>query len=160
MDLATLIVTAKGDRSYDRLAADCGGSPGAARLQQLATRPVRNFPDPPTIASLASGLGVSQRTVVLAAAESLGIDVGEGVGSLATLLPPSAADLTERQVAAVLGVVRAMADPASKPAGTDEAGPTEDPRATITAIDERRARPPAEKRAARRPKDGPPQDYT
>lgn len=144
MNLATLIVTAKGDRSYDRLAADCGGSPGAARLQQLATRPVRNFPDPPTIHALAMGLGVAERTVVLAAAESLGIEVDAGDGALAQLLPPAASHLTERQISAVLAVVRAMVDPV-------------DASATITAIDERRRRAPAEKRAARRPQDGPSQ---
>lgn len=108
MNLADLIRTAKGDRSYDQLARDSGGKPSAARLQQIATIPLKNFPDPPTIRSLARGLRVTESAVVLAAAESLGLDVRVSGSRLTALLPAGVEDLTDDQVTAVLGVIQTM----------------------------------------------------
>jgi hypothetical protein len=108
MDLAELIRSTKGDRSYDDLARDAGGTPGRQRWQQLATSPIRNFPDPPTIRSIAGALGVTQRTVVLAAAESLGLDTGTPGGLVEQLLPPGLDDLPEDEQRALLGVARVL----------------------------------------------------
>ena len=108
MDIAALIRSTKGRRSYERLADDCGGKLTAARLQQIATKPPREFPEPATIRALTLGLRVGERHVILAWAESLGLDVGESQARLAQLLPPSAADLDDDQTAAVLAVVNAM----------------------------------------------------
>lgn len=75
--LAQLILDRKGGRSFERLSEDCGGTPAGRRLQQLASesRPMKNFPDPDTIAAMARGLGVSTTEVVLASARSLGVKV-------------------------------------------------------------------------------------
>ena len=67
-----LILDRKGDRTYDRLSRDCGGVPSDKRLHQMATRPIRNFPDPDTIQGLARGLNVSALSVLVAIANSLG----------------------------------------------------------------------------------------
>lgn len=109
MNLAALINEMKGDRSYERLARDCGGRPTAGRLQQIATSDLSAFPDPETIANLATGLRVSQRTVILAAAESLGLSAGESRSKLMEWLPADRLDeLNGEQVRAILAVVHAM----------------------------------------------------
>lgn len=118
MNLAELIRSTKGDRSYEQLARDCGGRPTSQRLQQIATTQLKAFPDGETILNLSRGLAVEVRTVVLAAAASLGLPVG-GSTHLADLLPPAAAHLTDRQVAAVRAVVNAMNDPTERSGGDD-----------------------------------------
>jgi len=72
-DLATLIAQRKGDRSYERLASDCGGDPKPKRIQQLATSELLRFPEPGTIRGLSRGLLVPISDVVLACARSLGL---------------------------------------------------------------------------------------
>ena len=73
MKLSELLNERKGDRSYEALERDCGGVPKAARLQQIATKPPKTFPDPDSIRGLARGLRVPERVVLAAAAESLGL---------------------------------------------------------------------------------------
>lgn len=107
MKLDELIRTTKGGRSYVALARDTNGKLGAARWQQIATRPLRTFPDPGSIVAIAGALRVSQRTVVLAAATSLGLQV-DSRSQLIDLLPDKAADLSPECVAAVLSVVHSM----------------------------------------------------
>lgn len=81
--LETLILDRKGTRSYDELSRACGGTPTAKRLHQLVTRPMKAFPDPDTIKGLSRGLKASNTDVLLAAARSLDIPVGEyGAGAL------------------------------------------------------------------------------
>lgn len=70
-----LILDRKGARSYERLSRDCGGVPSDKRLHQMVTRPIKSFPDPPTIQGLAQGLNVSVMQVLAALAKSLGINV-------------------------------------------------------------------------------------
>lgn len=109
MDIAELFRATKGDRSYDDLERACGGEPSSQRLQQIATTKPKEFPRQETIRALSRGLGVSERAVIMAYAESLGFDT-EGTSSrLAELLPAAAAQLSDEQTAAVLAVVRAMA---------------------------------------------------
>lgn len=136
MDLAQLITATKGDRSYESLARAGGGVPGAKRWHQLATLPIRNFPDPPTVRALSRALGVTETTVVLAAARSLGLEVSGSDNDLATLLPSRAGQLTAKQVAAVRQVVMAMAEP------EDDTG------ATVTRLPSRRRESTPEERAA------------
>jgi len=94
--LAELITERRGERSYGRLAQDCGGYPTAKRLQQLVAKPLTNFPDPDTIRGLVLGLGCSATEITLAAARSAGLPVvaGEDPSALtiagAGLLPPHA----------------------------------------------------------------------
>lgn len=95
--IETLILNHKGDRSYDKMARDCGGIPTAKRLHQMVSRPIRNFPDPDTIKGLARGLQVPASEVVAAIARTLGIDMGEEPTALvlpgAKTLPQSSQDL-------------------------------------------------------------------
>jgi hypothetical protein len=77
-NLAVLIADRKGTRSYDRLAEDCGGTPSSGRLHQMATRPLKNFPDPDSIRGMANGLGVTVTDIVMAAARSLDLPVYTG----------------------------------------------------------------------------------
>src|SRR5690349_16777204 len=112
MDLSALIDVHRGGRSYPELARDCGGSPTDKRLQQLVREPIKNFPDPSTIAALARGLRVTQAVVVLAAAESLGLDVRTSTPRLVELLPATASGLSEQQAAAIAHLVSAFTEPA------------------------------------------------
>lgn len=112
MDLAELIERTKGDRSYEQLADASGGSPSRQRWQQLGRQTSSaGMPDPGTIKTIASVLGVAERVALLAAARTAGLVVDEEGTPLGTLLPPSARQLTDRQVAAILSVVRAMLEP-------------------------------------------------
>ena len=77
--LADLISDAKTrlGYSYESMSKACGGVPGAGRLHQLATKPLRTFPDPDTINGLARGCKVSPLDIIKASARSLGINVSD-----------------------------------------------------------------------------------
>ncbi|WP_143153984.1 hypothetical protein, partial [Rhodococcus rhodnii] len=77
-NLAGLISDRKGTRSYEKVSQECGGTPTAKRLHQLANQPQKNFPDPDTIRGLAQGLGVTITEVVMASARTLGLPVYTG----------------------------------------------------------------------------------
>jgi hypothetical protein len=77
-DLADLILTRKGSRSYERLSKDCGGNPTANRLQQLATKGLNEFPTPDTIRGMSRGLGATVTDVTMACARSLDLNVRSG----------------------------------------------------------------------------------
>lgn len=96
--LAELIIERKGERSYGRLAEDCGNYPTRKRLQQLVAKPLHNFPDPDTIKGLGIGLGASVTEVTLACARSTGLSVaGSDPSELciagAGELPPASQEL-------------------------------------------------------------------
>ncbi|WP_193613119.1 hypothetical protein [Nocardioides lijunqiniae] len=110
MDLSELIDTHKGRRTYPELSRDCGGTPSGKRLQQLVKDPIKNFPDPPTMKALARGLRVPERAVVLAAAQSLGLEVRDTMPRLFQLLPTTANDLSEQQAAAIAHLVDAIVE--------------------------------------------------
>lgn len=110
MDLAELIRSHKGDRSFKELQRACGDYPSDKRLQQLATKPPRNFPDPPTISALARGLRVPAVTVVLSAAESLGIDVRRAAPALLDRLPAGVDKLTEEQTRVLVDMARSFVE--------------------------------------------------
>ncbi|WP_032402444.1 hypothetical protein [Rhodococcoides fascians] len=103
--LGELIADRKGTRSYERLSTACGGTPTAKRLHQLATKPQRNFPDPPTIKGLAQGLGVSVTDVVMAAARMVGLSVGVG-NDPHSLTLPNAGELPASAREAIESVTR------------------------------------------------------
>lgn len=110
MKLNELIRDRKGDRSYETLERDCGGTPKAARLQQIATKPLKAFPDPENIRGLARGLGVPERVVLTAAAESLGFTLTQAPTKLEQWIPSEkVADLSPRQIDLVLGIIDALA---------------------------------------------------
>lgn len=96
--IQNLIVRHKRDRSYERMAAVTNHSLSSKRLQQMATQPIRNFPDPASIDDLAEILGTTKTEVLLACAVSLGIDVRSGDADDLVLpgagrLPESSQDL-------------------------------------------------------------------
>ena len=134
MNLNELIATTKGDRSYADLAALAKQDPGAKRWQQLATQPIKNFPDPPTILGMSRALGVPPLTVIHAAAESLGFEVRRDQSRLASLLPPSADALGDTQIAAVRQMVLALV-------GNDDGGRDALPKAARRGVDDRQPAP-------------------
>lgn len=105
--ISKLILSLKGDRTYEQLAADCGGTPTAGRIQQLATKPQSSFASPDTLRGLARGLRVPTMVVIRALAESLGLE-GGGEPRLAELLPPETNQLTDGQVSALLHLIKEM----------------------------------------------------
>lgn len=123
MNLSELIETHKGRRSYPDLERDCGGKPSSKRLQQLVKDSISNFPDPPTIAALARGLRVPQRVVIMAAAESLGLDVHDTAPRVMQLMPSTASDLSEAQAAAVAHLVDVIVNDPQRTAGAPQETP-------------------------------------
>lgn len=79
MNLAQLLMSHSDDRSFEELEKDCGGRPSAEDLERIATKPLMAFPDPDSIRKLARALRVPESQVVLAAAESLALDVSPAV---------------------------------------------------------------------------------
>lgn len=111
MNLAELITAHRDGRSYDALSRDCGDHPSGKRIQQLVTGIMKSFPDADTLTALSRGLRVSEAVVVLAAAESLGMDVRRPSARLLDLLPAGANRLSEQQAAAIAHLVRTIVDP-------------------------------------------------
>ena len=77
------------------------------RWQQLGSGvPQRKFPDPASLTVIARVLEVDTTTVVLAAARSLGLDVGRQRAELAHLLPVHTERISERMRDAILTLIR------------------------------------------------------
>lgn len=74
--LRNLINDRRGDRNNLELSRDCGGIPTQSRLQQMANKPIKLFPDPDTIRGLARGLNVTVEQVVAACAADLDLPMG------------------------------------------------------------------------------------
>lgn len=108
MNLSELIETHRGGRTYADLARDAGGAPSGERFRQLLNQPMKNFPDPPSVKGLAKALKVPRSVVILAAAQSLGLDVDRPGARIVELLPAKASRLTEIQAAAVAHLVEVM----------------------------------------------------
>lgn len=100
-DLADLIGQTKGDRSYAKLAQESGDVVIRQRWYQLATSPLKEFPEPPTIEAIARGLGVSVTDVVIACSRSVGLQVRDA-GTFAGLdlagVPDEQAEAVRRLV--------------------------------------------------------------
>lgn len=115
MNLMDLINERKAGRSYEQLSKACGGNPTAGRLQQIATKDLKTFPDPDTIRGLAQGLKVSERAVLNATGESLGIEVESGGSRIEQWLSSSTlSKLTQEQVDVVLRLVDAFVAPETR----------------------------------------------
>lgn len=123
LDLATLILTRKdqlsrqesGPVSFADLATrggkDAHGIPVTTkgRVQQLAGGDISHWPAPATIRALARMLKVTEHTVILAAAVTLGFDP-PNVARLVNLLPTAdeLSVLTDADHAAILGLIDHM----------------------------------------------------
>lgn len=75
--IQNLIVEKKGERSYERLARDCGYDIKNRALQAAATKVTRGFADPDTIKGLSRGLNVPVAHIIRAYAVSLGLPIAE-----------------------------------------------------------------------------------
>lgn len=102
--LRTLIRTMRGDRNNIEISRDCGGYPTSSRIQQIATAPIKLFPDPDTIRGLARGLNVTVAEVLGACASDLGLRMG-GPDESALILA-GARDLPEHTQAVLIDVSR------------------------------------------------------
>lgn len=86
---------------------------GVARQQfdLISKGRVAAFPGTAAIEATAKALEVDTRTVVLAYAKQLGLQIEEDRSPLATMLPANTADLTIPQAQAIAGLIRAFASP-------------------------------------------------
>lgn len=108
-DLQTLIRTRNEQgvsyREMERLADEAGYHVKFQTFADYAVKPPLAFPKViDTIRGMAAALGVTERAIVLAYAESLGVDVGQV--SFADLVPLSADEMSTGMRTAVLAVIR------------------------------------------------------
>lgn len=96
--------------SYDDMSRSIGEAISGGRLHQIATKPVKNFPDPENVRHLADLLNVSITTILEAFAVSLGLDVEQRRPLLAITLPPGTDNLTAGDVTAVRSVILQLVD--------------------------------------------------
>ena len=96
-----------------------GGGIGLKRWQQLGSDDdaITTIPLPDTIRTMAQGLGVSERTVLLACGASAGlmVDDEEDEGLLLQILRPMASRIPHHMVAALLTIITGMATDADTP---------------------------------------------
>lgn len=96
--------------SYDDMSRAIGEAISGGRLHQLATEPPSSFPrNPATVQHLADLLQVSVTTVLEAFAVSLGLRIDDR-SLLSITLPPGTDNLTDRDRAAVLAVIRQLVE--------------------------------------------------
>lgn len=114
MDLAQLIESLRAGRTYRQLSAAGGGAPAANQWNNMAKKQRDRFPLPETIRAAARVLGVSERTIVFAAAESLGLDMSDASDPV-ELLPVS--HLSADQIAVLRSMIEAMGPPEPAVAG-------------------------------------------
>lgn len=94
--------------SYSDLERRSDSALSRGRWQQLGSGvQQKRFPDPASLSVIAQVLDVDITTVVLAAAQAVGLAVTPAGGDLAHLLPPGAERLSERMRDAILMVIRA-----------------------------------------------------
>jgi transcriptional regulator with XRE-family HTH domain len=95
--------------SYADLARRSGDRLTRSRWQQIGTGVrVTNFPEPANLALMADVLEVDVTTVLLAAAQTLGLDARRRGTDFAQLLPAGTDRLPEKVQAAVLSMIRAL----------------------------------------------------
>lgn len=104
MNLSELIESLR-DRSYDRLAERTPGVLSGSGWHRFATEPLTDMPSTARIKAIAQVLGVDEMTVLLACAESTGIDVARAQGPFDNF-PTAARDLTDGQLSSLRAVVR------------------------------------------------------
>jgi hypothetical protein len=94
--------------SYSDLERASGRALTRGRWQQLGSgAPLRKFPDPGSLTVISDVLEVDITTVVLAAAQTLGLDVRRQGADLSSLLPDRTERLSDRMREAILTLVRA-----------------------------------------------------
>jgi transcriptional regulator with XRE-family HTH domain len=106
-ELADLILTRKGSRSYSDLADRSGLS--RAAIHRLTKSPIRTVPDPDTLRGLAAALDVSIDRVAVAALRSAGVPVTDRFAAGDVL--EGLDQLTPHQRAAIQRLVEVMINP-------------------------------------------------
>lgn len=107
-----------------------------AWVYELRKNSVRNFPDVENVQQYAKALGVEVETLILAFAKTLGLPL-EGSSRLAAFLPPEAKRLNDRQITALVELIRSMV--------------TEEPAVTVRPIRPKPSAPVSVPKAARTP---------
>ncbi len=111
--------------SYTELARRSHHELTRGRWQQLGSGArQKNFPDPASLLVIAQVLELDITTVVLAAAQAVGLDVRRDSSDLAQLLPPGTQLLSERTRDALLALIRAMVADAAGDGAADPGGLT------------------------------------
>jgi hypothetical protein len=77
LNFQQLVLTHKRDDSYETISKRAGGVPKARALQSIVKDGFTRMPSPETFAGLSKAFSISPRELVLAAARTLGIDVGD-----------------------------------------------------------------------------------
>ena len=117
-ELAELILSRKGDASFDDLARRSDGAIDPKTLQKWAnTRraELSGLPTPETLKGIAAAIGVSVDMVAVAALRSAGVPVRPRFGAPAGGLDALADLLTDRQRAALAATIEAMVWPHGAP---------------------------------------------
>jgi hypothetical protein len=105
--------------SYAMMSKATGDVVARNQLHELTTGQPRSWPDTKTVIALAEALSVSEQTVVLGFATSLGLPITTEGSLLATMLPRSADYLTLAERTHVIGIVTALTKGRSETAGVD-----------------------------------------
>lgn len=109
-DLADLLSTYRGERTWKELSQDCGGVPSASRLANMSRQPIEGFPVVEAIKNMATGLGVPTHRVVEACSVSLGLKgTDAGPEGRPFVLPDYASTLTESQRRIIMSMAREFA---------------------------------------------------
>jgi hypothetical protein len=113
LTLARLLRLERGDRTLEQFASqmpvneDTGVPyPGAKALERMLYYPLKNFPDPATIRSLALGTGRSEQDIVDACCRSLGIEVTRSGSLLVAMLPEQLGELDEHEIMTIVAMIR------------------------------------------------------
>lgn len=102
-----LVLEHKKDDSFEAISKRAGGVPKARALQSIVKDGFTRMPSPETISGLSRALRLSPRELVLAAARTLGIDVGDDQESDLVLygagrLPQESKDILRNTAAELL----------------------------------------------------------
>jgi hypothetical protein len=106
--IQNLILNKKGDRSYERLARDCGNDIKSRALHRAATKPALGFADPDTIKGLSRGLNVPVADVIRAYAVSLGLPMADDEKGVLRVV--GGADLPETSQNLIVSLARELHD--------------------------------------------------
>lgn len=108
--------------NYADLARRSGNRLTRSRWQQIGTGVrLRSFPEPASIEAMAAALEVDVTTVLLATAQSIGLDARRGGPTLAHLLPAGTDRLSDQMRDAILTLIRAaVADTLKGDEGDDD----------------------------------------
>ena len=110
MNLAELITEKRDGRSYAELSRDGGGTPSPQRWQQMVALEPKTFPESPAIRGMARALRVTERTIIMSAAEGLGFEVAQSESGFILGLPGGYEQLPPSDWSVIWSVIQALVD--------------------------------------------------